>query len=62
MLIAMLLALLPSVGVAFGTEYFKKLYANDEHSTMMRRVATPLIEDFNSVIKYTKKVKTLFRK
>lgn len=53
--LAMFSSLLLGVGVVLGKEYFKKLYANDEHATMMRRVTTPLIEDYHALRKYAKR-------
>ena len=55
MVVAMFLALLLGVAVAFGKEYFKELYANDEHATMIRKVTTPLIDDYNAMRRYAKK-------
>ena len=54
MVITMFLALLLGVAVVFGKEYFKNLYANDEHASLLRRATSPLIEDYNFVRRHAR--------
>ena len=55
MVIAMFSALLLGVAVVLSKKYFKELAANDEHATMIRRITTPLIEDYNVLRRYAKR-------
>ena len=55
MTIAVFIGLILGVIVAFGEQYFRELFTNEKQATVIRRITTPLIEDYIALKKYVKK-------
>ena len=49
MVVTMFLALVPAVVVAFGKEYFEKIYSNNRHASLIQKIISPLVKDYNLV-------------
>jgi len=54
--LAVFSSLFLSIGIVLGMELFGQIYSNNKHSSMIRKITDPLIEDYNLIKAFSKKV------